>query len=192
LPFLEEEELYKQFKLDEPWDGPHNIKLLAKMPRVYAPVRGQHEQFTTLAQVLDGPGAAFESDARHGLQPFVEAGSAVSVFEGKRVTKIPASFPGGTARTLLLADAGQAVPWSRPADLRLEPGKPLPPLGGQFNEEPTLFRSQRPMGIHVLFADASVSFLSKEVGEETLRELIIREGDKEVNLDDLFQVSVAW
>src|SRR5262245_14014609 len=27
LPFLEQDVLYKQFKLDEPWDGPHNIQL---------------------------------------------------------------------------------------------------------------------------------------------------------------------
>src|SRR5437867_12176876 len=24
LPYLEDENLYRQFKLDEPWDGPHN------------------------------------------------------------------------------------------------------------------------------------------------------------------------
>src|SRR5438874_1410722 len=31
LPYLEEDALYKQFKLDEPWDGEHNKKLLAKI-----------------------------------------------------------------------------------------------------------------------------------------------------------------
>ena len=37
LPFLEDDDnLYAQFKLDEPWDSPHNIKLLTKMPEVYA------------------------------------------------------------------------------------------------------------------------------------------------------------
>ncbi len=28
LPFMEQDSLYRQFKLDEPWDSPHNIKLL--------------------------------------------------------------------------------------------------------------------------------------------------------------------
>src|SRR5437879_3096759 len=32
LPYIEEQELYKQFKLDEPWDSPHNIRLLPHMP----------------------------------------------------------------------------------------------------------------------------------------------------------------
>src|SRR5262249_34008276 len=27
LPFIEQEALYKKFKLDEPWDSPHNKKL---------------------------------------------------------------------------------------------------------------------------------------------------------------------
>src|SRR5262245_51934329 len=36
LPFVEQETLYKQFHLDEPWDSPHNIKLLEMMPATYA------------------------------------------------------------------------------------------------------------------------------------------------------------
>ena len=36
LPFLEEGELFNQFKLDEPWDSENNKKLIEKMPRVYA------------------------------------------------------------------------------------------------------------------------------------------------------------
>ena len=186
LPFLEQNELFQQFKLDEPWDGPHNSKLLAKMPNVYTPVRGKYEPYTTYYQVFDGPEAAFDSDPHHGLRRFPLAEPGVSVFEGGRVTKIPASFPRGTARTLILAEAGQAVPWTKPTDLHVASDRPIPPLGGQFNEPPTLFRSQRIMGIHVLFADASVFFLRMEIDEVTLRNLIIRKGDNEVNWDSLF------
>lgn len=32
LPFLDEQELYEKFKLDEPWDSEHNKKLLAEIP----------------------------------------------------------------------------------------------------------------------------------------------------------------
>ena len=35
LPFIEEAELYEQFRLDEPWDSPHNKKLIAKIPNVF-------------------------------------------------------------------------------------------------------------------------------------------------------------
>ncbi len=35
LPFIEENALYQEFHLDEPWDSPHNIKLLNRMPPTY-------------------------------------------------------------------------------------------------------------------------------------------------------------
>ena len=36
LPYLDQDALYRQFKLDEAWDGPHNEKLLAQMPKLFA------------------------------------------------------------------------------------------------------------------------------------------------------------
>ena len=35
LPYLGQNALYKQFKLDEPWDSPNNIRLVNQMPAVY-------------------------------------------------------------------------------------------------------------------------------------------------------------
>src|SRR5262249_40393880 len=35
LPYIDQNALYKEFKLDEPWDSEHNKKLIAKMPVVY-------------------------------------------------------------------------------------------------------------------------------------------------------------
>ncbi|MEO0531490.1 MAG: DUF1559 domain-containing protein [Planctomycetota bacterium] len=35
LPYLEEQDLFDRFKLDEPWDSPHNAALLPEMPAVY-------------------------------------------------------------------------------------------------------------------------------------------------------------
>jgi hypothetical protein len=36
LPYLEQKDLYDQFRLDEPWDSEHNKQLIAKMPAIYA------------------------------------------------------------------------------------------------------------------------------------------------------------
>jgi hypothetical protein len=36
LPYIGEEQLYSQFRLDEAWDSEHNLKLLDKMPKVFA------------------------------------------------------------------------------------------------------------------------------------------------------------
>ena len=35
LPYLEHENLYKEFHLDEPWDSEHNKKLIDQMPAIY-------------------------------------------------------------------------------------------------------------------------------------------------------------
>ena len=35
LPYLEEEKLFKEFKLDEPWDSKTNKPLIEKLPKVY-------------------------------------------------------------------------------------------------------------------------------------------------------------
>ncbi len=35
LPYLEQEALYREFHLDEPWDSEHNRKLIEKMPQVF-------------------------------------------------------------------------------------------------------------------------------------------------------------
>jgi hypothetical protein len=35
LPYLEQDGLFRQYRLGEPWDGPNNIKLLEHMPKVY-------------------------------------------------------------------------------------------------------------------------------------------------------------
>jgi hypothetical protein len=43
LPFIGFPDLYQEFKLDEAWDSPHNIKLLPKMPAIYRPVSDMNE-----------------------------------------------------------------------------------------------------------------------------------------------------
>src|SRR6266511_4847245 len=39
LPFIEQDSLFKQFKLDEPWDSEANKKLITVMPKIYPPPR---------------------------------------------------------------------------------------------------------------------------------------------------------
>jgi hypothetical protein len=60
LPYLEEGDLYKQFKLYEPWDSEHNKRLLGKIPKVYQPVTGKKESGLTYYQVFVGKDAPFD------------------------------------------------------------------------------------------------------------------------------------
>jgi RNA polymerase sigma factor (sigma-70 family) len=59
LPFVEQDNFYKQFKLDEPWDSEHNLKLLAQMPPVYRVGFEPKGATHTYYQVFAGPGTPF-------------------------------------------------------------------------------------------------------------------------------------
>jgi hypothetical protein len=110
LPYLEQEALYRQFKLDEPWDSPQNRPLLESMPKVYAhPADPQPS--STHYQVFVGPG---------------------TMFEPSRHVKI-ADVTDGLANTVMAVEAADAVPWTKPADLIYRPDQPLPKLGGLFS-----------------------------------------------------------
>jgi hypothetical protein len=109
LPFIEQDNLYKQFHLDEPWDSPHNKKLLEGMPKVYAvPVDEK----------------ATKAHETHYLG-FVGKGA---FFNGKKGIPI-AAITDGTSNTILVVEAAKSVPWTKPDDLPFEAGKPLPKLG---------------------------------------------------------------
>jgi hypothetical protein len=147
LPYLEQQELYKQFHLEEPWDSPHNRRLLERMPKTYAPPPGKKPRipaYHTVCHVFVGPGAAFED---------------------KKDMKIPDDIPDGTSNTLLIVEAGPPTPWTKPEDLPYDADAPLPPLD-------TLFHN----GFRAALADGSVLFLSKPFNETSLRAAITRNG----------------
>jgi hypothetical protein len=140
LPFIEEGNLYNQFKMDEPWDSPHNLRLLPQMPKTYAPVRGDAPPNCTRYQVFTGPKTPFRGPL------------------GLRLT----DFTDGTSNTFLIAEADEAVPWTRPADLVVSDNAPLPRLGGVWGD-----------GFLVAMADGSTRFVhTRRVRDQTLRWLI--------------------
>jgi hypothetical protein len=114
LPYIEQEQLYKQFKLDEAWDSENNKKLIEKMPKVYAPVRVKAKAGETFYQVFTGEN---------------------TLFAPKVKSKYPASITDGTSNTGLVFEAGEPVIWTKPADLAFDEKKALPKLGGLFDGE---------------------------------------------------------
>ena len=50
LPYIEQDELCKQFKMDESWDSDNNKKLIDKMPKLFAPIRVKGDAGMTFYQ----------------------------------------------------------------------------------------------------------------------------------------------
>jgi hypothetical protein len=113
LPYLEEDKLYREFKVDEPWDSENNIKLLDRMPKVYTPVRGKAEKNQTFYQMFSGE--------RTMLDP---AGKALTL----------ASVTDGLSNTFMVAEAAKPATWTKPDDIEFD-GKAVPKLGGMFDGE---------------------------------------------------------
>jgi len=105
LPYLEEQELYDQFHLDEPWDSEHNRRLAARMPVVFQ----------------SASGAPASSQTR-----FQSFHHETSVFPGQQEIRL-AQITDGTSNTLLFVqtEPAAAVEWTKPADIDYDPDQPL-------------------------------------------------------------------
>jgi prepilin-type processing-associated H-X9-DG protein len=160
LPYLDQKPLYDRFDLNSPWDSPQNRELLAKRPWVYESPDVKSDPGATFYQVFIGAGTAFESPQGTTLK----------------------DFPDGTDKTLLVVEAAEPVPWTKPIDLPYMAVAQLPPLGGVFKAGSRPFDVRGADGFHILFADGSVQFVYQQKIQETvLRALVTRNGAERID-----------
>lgn len=160
LPYIDQDLLYRQFKLDEPWNSDHNKKLIAQMPTTYA-LPGVTMNGYTYYRSFTGTGTV--------MPPPVGKGTPGQAFRGVSL----AAIPDGTSNTLLAAEAFDPVIWTKPGDLPFSPGKP-PKLGGAVFAD----------GFTAAFCDGSVKFLrSSSIDTKTLSNLIQTNDGQLVNID---------
>ena len=111
LPFLGDEEakLYKEYRLDEPWDSESNRKLLDKMPAVYRDAFDDPK--STHASFFMPQGKGTIGDDPQGTSEY--------------------RIRDGLGRTIVLIEAKREIPWTKPADIEIDPDatKPLPKVG---------------------------------------------------------------
>ena len=146
LPFIGEGQLHAEFKLDQPWDSEHNIKLLAKMPEVFSAF----------------PVQAFAPvNLRPGYTTFVAPVGEGTIFGGTKPVTY-SDITDGTSNTIFFVEVKpeRAVPWTAPLDYSFRPANPGEDLAigtdGQFL---------------AAFGDGSVQLLPGNLPKETLNHL---------------------
>lgn len=156
LPFIEQQPLYEQFHLDEPWDSPHNKTLIAQMPQVYR---------------------SPNSNAEPGMTNYVGIAGKDGVFvrprAGERLGIRFANITDGTSNTIMTAEVPDpsAVIWTKPADFSPNLEEPTKGLTGM-----------RKGGFLVGFGDGSVRFLAETIDPDTLRALFTKSGGEAVQV----------
>ncbi len=99
LPYLEENELFHEFRLDEPWDSEHNIQLLDRMPAIFLDPRQETPPGHTVFLAPYGENSGWPDES----------------FRISQITD-------GTSNTISVVEAAAhlAVPWTKPDDLDVD------------------------------------------------------------------------
>jgi hypothetical protein len=105
LPYIEQNNLYNQFKLDEPWDSENNKPLIDKIPKTYL-LPGAKSEGKTHYRVFYGNGALFDLIQQ---TPF-------------------ATVTDGLSNTAMIVDAADAVIWTKPDDIEFDLTMPIEKL----------------------------------------------------------------
>jgi hypothetical protein len=142
LPFIGQQELHSQFKLDEAWDGPHNKTLLSKIPSLYR-----------IGDALSIAGTAIP-EGHTTLQAPV---GKDTIYGQSKATSF-SMITDGTSNTIWLVEVQpeRSVPWTAPQDYEFVPEDPT--KGLQATDD-----SQFIVG----FADGSVRRLPSGIPAQT-------------------------
>jgi hypothetical protein len=156
LPFLgaEGSALYREFKLDEPWDSPHNSKLIERMPAVF------HSP-----KIKTG---------RAGMTTYLAPAGKELVFTGQEDGTSIKDITDGTSNTIMLVDAAdeKAIIWTKPDDLTVDLSDPKKDLFGHY-------RGYFLAGM----ADGSVRRVPGTISAATLRAAFTRAGGEVLGKD---------
>jgi prepilin-type processing-associated H-X9-DG protein len=159
LPFMEQSDLYDQYDFAEPWDGPHNIQLLGKMPGLFrCPSRIPAPKGMTSYVAITGPG---------------------TMFPGKGMVKF-ADVIDGASRTLMVVETANAdIPWTAPEDLDIRP------MSFRINDTKQRGISSRHRGgANIVYGDGHAYLLKDGLNPRLLRSLITIAGGDGNPYDD--------
>lgn len=115
LPFIEEQEMYDRYRMDEPWDSPHNLEVTSRMPDAFRHPSDDSNSTNTAYLLLTGEGTAFTDD---GAMEFRD-------------------IRDGLSNTIMMVEAKTNTHWAQPLDMPYIGADTLSLLGG-FNDDDTI------------------------------------------------------
>lgn len=155
LPQLEQQGLYEQIKLDEPWDSPHNSQFHGTVLAVYknpSDPSGPASPYANYVVVV-GDQTAFPGDKPYKMSDML-------------------SKDGGSNTILMLEVENMDIHWMEPRDLKFDEmdfNIGAPGGVGGFSG-----------GAHAVFGDMTIRFLGNDLDPESLKGALTPEGGEAV------------
>ena len=156
LPYIEEADLYAQYRFDEPWDGPNNQKLHDQIVHVYCcPSQSRGGNTTTNYVAVVGPDTAWP-------------GSESIRYD---------DLKDGPSETILLVEVADSdIHWMEPRDLRTDQ------MSFAINSKPgKSISSNHPRGAHIGFCNAAVHALSEKTTLYLIDGLLTIDGGEDLS-----------
>ena len=157
LPYMNQNNLYRLFKLDEPWDSEHNLKLAAMLPACYFAAD------------------ASDADMQSGKTVYVRPTGKGTLFDGDKAPTFGMMHDGSVNTALLVrTTSDNAVVWTKPVDWEFNPEKPRRGLGLKDAQE-----------LKIATADGATHTLRADVTDDQLRNLIDPQDGNFLNMKDV-------
>ena len=177
LPYLDNVGLYRRYRFDEPWDGPHNRKL--------------HSDYMNAFRCPD------DSATPRTMTSFVAVVGPGTAWPGSTTAKL-SDFTDGPSQTIMVVEtANSGIHWMEPKDLELAkmPMAINPESGKGISGEHERGASvefvdgrlqflRRIGGANVLFADGAARILAADLSTTLLRALLTIGGGERLEPTD--------
>jgi hypothetical protein len=150
LPYLDQQNLFERYSMDEPWNGPNNRLLADEIDAIYrcpSHYSGDSKKNCTNYCLVTGKGTLFEADQAPAFDDIKD----------------------GSSNTIILVEVNHSeIQWMEPRDLSLEQA-----IRG-FEQAAKDEQSGNHPGIqNVAFADSSVNSLATSTIREELEKLFL-------------------